>query len=136
MLRVDTNIWLAAADRRSERHEDCAAVLHEHVEELAAPVPVIAETAWLLLDRGGPAAQGRFVAMITADRLKPIDLTRADWVRIAELIHRYADLALDVIDASLIAVADRLGLEALATLNHRDFRVVRPAHTEAFELIP
>jgi predicted nucleic acid-binding protein len=66
VLLADTNIWLAAADRRSDRHSECAAVLRGHRAELAAPVPVIAETAWLILDRLGTAAQATFLRLITA----------------------------------------------------------------------
>lgn len=136
MLLVDTNVWLAAGDRRSTRHADCSALLAEHAGELAAPVPVIAESAWLLLDRGGSDAQAGFVGMITSGRLEPLDLTAVDWARVLELVGVYADLQLDVIDASMIAVAERLGLTTIATLDHRDFRVVRPAHCDAFELVP
>jgi predicted nucleic acid-binding protein len=57
VLLVDTNIWLAAGDRRAARHGDCSTLLAEHAGELAVPAPVIAETGWLLLDRGGPDAQ-------------------------------------------------------------------------------
>ncbi len=35
-----------------------------------------------------------------------------------------------------MALAERLDVTTIATLDHRDFRVVRPAHTDAFELIP
>lgn len=99
-------------------------------------MPVIAETAWLLLDRGGPEAQAGFVATVTTGQLEAIDLTAPDWVRVLELVGTYTDLALDVIDASIVAVAERLELTTIATLNHRDFRVVRPAHCDAFELVP
>jgi hypothetical protein len=34
--------------------------------ELAAPVPVIAETFWLILDRLGTAAQAAFIRLITS----------------------------------------------------------------------
>jgi hypothetical protein len=136
VLLVDTNIWLAAGDRRSARHRDCSALLAERAGELAAPVPVIAETGWLLLDRAGPAAQAGFVAMVTTGRLKPLDLTADDWARVVQLLETYADLALDVVDASIVAVAERLGHTTIATLNRRDFTVVRPAHAEAFELVP
>jgi hypothetical protein len=34
------------------------------------------------------------------------------------------------------AVAERLGHTRLATLNHRDFTVVRPRHAAAFTLLP
>ncbi|MGH9223335.1 MAG: type II toxin-antitoxin system VapC family toxin [Acidimicrobiales bacterium] len=136
MLLVDTNIWLAAGDRRARRHHDCARLIAEHAGELAAPAPVIAETGWLLLDRGGPAAQAGFVAMITTGRLEVLDLTDTDWRRVLELIDAYADLPLDLIDASIVAVAERLDLTTIATLDHRDFRVVRPAHCDAFDLVP
>ena len=29
-----------------------------------------------------------------------------------------------------------LGIETVATINHRDFRVVRPRHLDAFVLVP
>lgn len=136
MLLVDTNVWLAAGDRRSTRHADCSRLLAEHGGGLAAPVPVIAETAWLLLDREGSDAQAGFVAMVTTGRLEPIDLTAGDWGRVVELLGSYADLALDIVDASMIAIAERLGQTTIATLDHRDFRVVRPSHCDAFELVP
>ncbi len=136
MLLADTNIWLAAADRRSDRHGECAAVLREHRGQLAAPVPVIAEASWLILDRLGTAAQAAFLRLITSGQLTPVDLTGEDWQRCAGLAEQYASLRLDLIDASLIAVAERLGLTTLATLNHRDFTVVRPRHTTAFTLLP
>ncbi len=97
---------------------------------------MIAETAWLLLDRGGPSAQSAFLAVVTTGRLDVVDLTAADWDRVLELVETYADLALDIIDASLVAVAERLDQRTIATLNHRDFAVVRPAHCDGFELVP
>lgn len=136
MLLVDTNIFLAGADRRSDRHADCAEILRAHGDELATTAAVIAETSWLLLDRLGPASQADLLRMVTTGRLDVIDLTEADWARCLELVERYADLSLDLIDASLVAVAERLGIATIATLNHRDFTVIRPRHVEAFELIP
>jgi uncharacterized protein len=136
VLLADTNIWLAAADRRSDRHQECAAVLREHGTDLGAPVPVIAETSWLILDRLGTAAQSSFLRLITAGRLTPVDLTAEDWQRCAGLAEQYASLRLGLIDASLVAVAERLGHTSLATLNYRDFTVVRPGHVAAFTLLP
>jgi predicted nucleic acid-binding protein len=136
VLLVDTNVWLAAADRRSTRHDGCSRLIAEHDGELAATAPVVAETGWLLLDRGGPTAQAGFVEMVTAGRLEVVDLTPADWARVHELVVAYADLPLDLVDASIVAIAERLDLSTIATLDHRDFRVVRPAHCDAFDLVP
>ena len=54
----------------------------------------------------------------------------------AELVERYADLPLGAADASVIALADRLDIREIATLDHRDFTVVRPRHVDALTLLP
>jgi predicted nucleic acid-binding protein len=46
-----------------------------------------------------------------------------------------ADFPLDSVDASVIAVAERLGATHVATFDHRRFWAVRPARCAAFELI-
>lgn len=63
-------------------------------------------------------------------------MTTALVVAFAELVDRYADLPLGGTDASLVAMAERLALTQVATLDHRHFRVVRPRHVDAFELLP
>jgi predicted nucleic acid-binding protein len=65
----------------------------------------IAESAWLILDRLGTAAQSAFLRLVTSGQLAPVDLTSVDWQRSAELAEQYASSRLDLIDASIIAVA-------------------------------
>ena len=48
----------------------------------------------------------------------------------------YADLPLGAVDASVIAVAERVGASEVATLDRRHFSVVRPRHVGAFALLP
>jgi predicted nucleic acid-binding protein len=48
----------------------------------------------------------------------------------------YADFPLGTTDASVIAVAERLGATEIATLDHRHFRAVRPTHIASFTLLP
>jgi hypothetical protein len=76
------------------------------------------------------------VRSIAAGDFAVEDMAPADWRRSAELISTYADLGLGLVDASVVAFAERLGITTVATLNHRDFRVVRPVHCDAFELVP
>ncbi len=54
----------------------------------------------------------------------------------ADLVDRYADFPLGGVDASVIALAERLGVTEIATLDRRHFGVVRPKHVEAFTLLP
>ena len=136
MIVVDTGVLYGAVDRDDPRQADCAAVLEAHAGELAAPVPVIVETAWLIESRVGPDAEAAFLRSVNAGEIERVDLTVDDWVRVVELIERYADLHLGTVDASVVAVAERLGIATIATLNERDFRVVRPQHVDAFTLLP
>ncbi len=65
-----------------------------------------------------------------------VDLVRADYVRIRDLLTRYADLKLGFVDAAVIAIVERLNERKLATLDHRHFGTIRPKHTDAIELLP
>lgn len=133
---LDTGVLFGAADRDDPRHRDCAAVLEGHAGELVAPVPVLIETAWMIEARIGPGAEATFLRGINAGEVERLDLTDADWDRVLELVETYADLGLGTVDASVVALAERLGITTVATLNHRDFTVVRPAHCDALDLIP
>jgi predicted nucleic acid-binding protein len=59
-----------------------------------------------------------------------------DWTRIAELVTRYADARIGMVDASVVAAAERLGITRIATLDRRHFGLVRPAHTPLFDIVP
>jgi len=78
----------------------------------------------------------RFLGDLAAGELVVEPVEPADLVRIAELVARYGDLPLGTVDASIVAAAERLGVAEVATLDRRHFRAVRPAHVEAFELLP
>lgn len=97
---------------------------------------MVAEAGWLIDRQLGPAAEARFYVSIAAGDLAVEDLTAGDWERVAVLVERYADLGLGGVDASVVAVAERLGVGEIATLDRRHFTVVRPAHVDAFELLP
>jgi predicted nucleic acid-binding protein len=56
--------------------------------------------------------------------------------RITELTAQYVDLPLGIVGASVVALAERRGLEVIATLDQRHFRAVGPKHIDAFTLVP
>lgn len=133
---VDTGVLLGAVDTDDRHHERCAQVVSEHAGQLVAPALVVAETAWMIEATLGPEAEAGFVDSVAQGELEVFDLDADAYGRCADLIRTYADLGLGLVDASVVVVAERLGLATIATINHRDFRVVRPRHVTAFELIP
>lgn len=60
----------------------------------------------------------------------------ADLGRCHELQRTYAELRLGVVDASVLALVERMREDRLATLDHRHFGVARPGHVEALRLLP
>lgn len=136
-LVVDTGVLLAAADSDDQWYEQASALIElRSAEQLILPAPVAVEAAWLISTRLGPATEAAFVASLAANEFTVTDLSATDWGRCAELIDQYADLGLGLVDASVVAVAERLGIATIASIDRRDLVVVRPRHTDAFTLIP
>ncbi|TNC26035.1 PIN domain-containing protein [Amycolatopsis alkalitolerans] len=52
------------------------------------------------------------------------------------LVDKYADFPLGTADACVVALAERLGVTRVATLDTRHFSVARPRHVASFELLP
>jgi predicted nucleic acid-binding protein len=65
-----------------------------------------------------------------------IHLSPADLTRMAELVRAYADFPLGAADASVVAVAERFGVDQVATLDRRHFGTVKPSHAAALTLLP
>jgi uncharacterized protein len=137
VLIVDAGPLYAAAARRDPHHERCAQLLQDHAgAPLIVPSLVITEVAYLLGDRLGAAAETRLARAFDAGELIAEAPEPSDWTRIGELCARYEDLPLGIVDASVVALAERLGVTRIATLDRRHFGAVRPEHVEAFTLLP
>lgn len=100
------------------------------------PTLVISEVTHLLATRLGPEPEVRFLGDLAAGAFHVEPVAAGDWLRIAELVATYRDLPLGTVDASVVAAAERLGVEDVATVDRRDFTVVRPRHVERFHLLP
>jgi uncharacterized protein len=100
------------------------------------PQPIIAEVCYLLGARARQPSRSGVPALVRPPELTLVPLTVADTDRMAALVETYASLRLGGVDASVIAVAERLNVATVATLNRRDFTVVRPRHVQALTLFP
>jgi predicted nucleic acid-binding protein len=126
----------AAAARRDKHHERSVTLLSAAPRPLLVPALVITEVSYLLGERLGPHAVVAFARSLADGELVAEPVLDSDWERIAELMGQYADLPLGIVDASVVALAERRGLQVIATLDQRHFRAVRPKHVEAFTLVP
>lgn len=135
-LIVDTGPLFASMDRSDPDHRVCRDLLASAPRPLLVTVPVLVEVEWLALSRLGPTAFDAVLASVADGGLTLAELGPEDWRRIRELCAAYADLPLGIVDASVIALAERLEERVVATLDRRHFSVVRPRHVPALGIVP
>jgi predicted nucleic acid-binding protein len=51
-------------------------------------------------------------------------------------MRRYEDAQIGFVDATVVAIAERLKLKRILTTDRRDFSLMRPRHCKEFELLP
>lgn len=135
-LVLDTSGILALSDGGDPAHRACLATARRF-DDLIVPLMTLSEVDYWFRKRGGGASA--FAELITDVRTGAYRLeapTEDDLSRAAELGEGYADLDLGLVDASVIALCERLGIETVLTLDRRDFSVVRPRHCAALQLLP
>ena len=135
MLIVDTGPLVAAADRSDRHHDQFREVIETDPGPFVTTAMVVAETAYLLDRQLGADAEIALYDMILEGSLQVESLTAEDWTRARALVDQYRDLPLGGTDASLVAIAERLRVARLATVDRTHFTVVRPNHVEAFDLV-
>ena len=135
-LVVDTGPLYAALDRSDDLHLASLDLLTGTNEPLVIPSPVLVEVDQLVGARLHSGIWTAFLADVIANVFVILDLAEDDYVRVRELCVKYSDLDLGLVDASVVAIAERLNEPKIATLDHRHFRAIRPRHVEAFELLP
>lgn len=104
--------------------------------EMVLPAPIVAEVGYLLERKAGARAEATFLRALAEGDFTTVELTAADYGRMAELVEQYDDLPLGTSDASVVVLAERLNITEVATLDLRHFTVVRPRHVRALTLLP
>ncbi|MFI7038231.1 type II toxin-antitoxin system VapC family toxin [Microbispora rosea] len=135
MIVIDSGPLIAALNIRDRYHEACARLLQTHPEPLLVPATVVTKVCQLVEKRQGSKAEAAFLRSFGSG-LTLVELADRDLQRMSTLVETYASLPLGAVDASVVAVAERLGITEVATLDRRHFTVVRPQHTGAFMLLP
>lgn len=131
MVLADTGYWLALANSRDRWHERAVAVGRGLTESLVVTWPVVTETCHLLLSRLGVQAETRFIEQISRHvELHELDKTHLGTMQ--ALMEKYADLPMDLADASLVVAATELGDGRILTTDQRDFHAYRWKKTKPF----
>jgi uncharacterized protein len=139
VILCDSGPLIAAAASNDADHHACTEMftgLRLAGRRLLVPQTVVAEVGYMLAAWVSTEVEAKFLDAVAAEDFEVVNLTSADFARMAELVRGYDDLPLGTTDASVIAVAERLGVREIATLDRRHFTAVRPRHIDAFTLLP
>lgn len=127
-LLLDTGGWLRAL----EGDPPYAAALTS-ARRVIVPAPILPEVDWHL--RRQRRAMHRLLREIAEGRYEYVEATRADLQRALAIDRKFEDLELGLVDASVAAIAERLGVRRILTIDG-DFVAIRvgPRFRDAFEL--
>jgi len=124
VIVADTGAILALVNAGDAHHRTLRRLYEEHVQAWRLPWAILPEVDYLLGKHVSTRARRLFVDDVAAGAFvvewgEPGDLDRA-----AELDRKYAALGLGLVDAAVMAVAERVEADAIATLDLRHFGAV------------
>lgn len=131
---VDSGILVAAANPADPDHAAAREILASAAEMVVTDA-ILSETHHLIAARVGWEIAAAFLESVDTD-LVVESSTPQDRTRARDICRLYLDARIDYTDALTVGVAERLGERQIATLDARDFRIIRPRHTDAFEILP
>jgi hypothetical protein len=133
---VDTGIVYALADKRDAWHKRAADYIAKFEGKLTIPSTVIPEACYLLGAYLGQSAEIGFVNSLLKRELIIEHHRENDLKRCIELMKQYQDLNIGFVDASIVAVSERLKIQKILTTDRRHFSTVKPDHCDGFTLLP
>lgn len=122
LITLDTSGVLALIDDRDPAHERSGTALREDSGPFLLPAATLGEIGYFLESRYDPEVLDVFLHDLERGAFS-VDCGGDDLSRLRALVVRYRDLPLGLVDAAVIACAERNGGRVL-TLDVRDFGVV------------
>lgn len=135
MTLTDAGPLVALIDADEPDHETCRLALAELRLPLRTTWPAFTEAMYLLSRAGGGRGRDALWALVLSGRLEIVELSRPALERSARLMTKYADLPMDLVDATLVALAEERGDRRVFTLD-TDFTVYRLHGRTRFSIVP
>ena len=132
---LDSNIIYSLMDKDDSSHLKIKSFFQENNDFLyIMPSTIIIEICYLIRTRLSPHLEIKFLEEINQDfNLEPIKDT--DILRIVEVLKKYDTLDIGYADASIVAIAERLKLNKILTLDKKHFRSLTPRGFDYFDIL-
>ena len=137
-ILVDASFLVALAYLKAPDHAAVVQFAVHHRRDLLIPEVVLVEAMFNIRRLAGEATAVAVGRELLTRRQSPlfVSLTHQDFERALTVMETYANIKLDFVDCCLTALAERLNITHIATLDRRDFSIIRPKHVSYFTLVP
>lgn len=133
---LDTGFLYALLNHNESRHGDVVRASRTIHGPIYLPTVVTTEVAYLIQRDVGSDALASFIDILASNSFILVEPTIDDFKRAAEIIRQYADSKIDFVDAIVVSIAERLNIVRILTIDVRHFRLFKPRHCAAFEILP
>lgn len=124
MIVADTGAILALVNKSDRHHLAVRRIYEEDPDEWLLPWAILPEVDYLIGSELGARARETFLADL-ADAAFTVEYgTERDLIRANQIDRKHRALRLGLVDGVVMAVAERLGARAIATLDLRHFGAV------------
>ena len=125
MILIDSGFLLALLDRRDAWHARAQGFAVSAEEGWITTWPVLTETAYLLQNVLGQSFAAALMDDAASGGLQVWDIPPARYAQTAMLMRKYAQLPMDLADASLVLLAEHLDTGRILSTDERDFKTYR-----------
>jgi predicted nucleic acid-binding protein len=133
---ADSGFLFGYIDKADSHHKAISLALKEIRLPIYLPVPAITEISYFVSLRLGVDSLARFLEDLAETDLILENPTASDYMRSAEILRKYNDQNIDFVDACIVAMAKRLNITTILTVDRRHFSIFKPRHCDSFELLP
>ena len=133
---MDSGFLYALIDETDKHSRNVKNSLRDVYEEIILPVPAITETAYFISRNLGVRKLANFTESLAGMDVIFETPTAEDYKRAAEILRKYDDANIDFVDAIIAAIAERLNVTKILTVDRRHFGIFKPSHCAAFEILP
>lgn len=133
MILTDTGYWLALATPKDRYHQQAISISSQLNEDPITTWPVISEAYYLIQREVGTSSARIFLNFLYQQDIEIFELESSHFPRLNELIKKYSDLPMDLADASLVLLAEKVGHGRILSTDQRDFNAYRWKNQYPFE---
>ncbi|MBZ8182109.1 PIN domain-containing protein [Oscillatoria salina IIICB1] len=133
-LIADTSGIIALLDRDDSYHELAKKAIKN--KQVFVPVTILPEVDYLATKYLGERVARAFLKDVNNDNFHLLPFDLVDLGKASEIMGRYRDLPLGLVDASLLVLAERYSLTKILTLDRRHFNLIQSDRVSYLTILP